>query len=101
MPRYRHTQIGYPILVAILALILIVIAVPSETPLSARVALLGLGGAVLLMFSTLTVDVNATALRIWFGPGFPRFAWTLRDVASARAVRNPWYTGWGIRWIGQ
>lgn len=102
MPPYRHTQIGYPILVAIPAtLILIVVGVPGETPLGGRVAFFGVVGAILLMFSTLTVEADSNALRIWFGLGFPRFQWPIREIASARAVRNPWYTGWGIRWIGQ
>lgn len=101
MPPYRHTQIGYVVIVTLVgALILTGIVLPGDVQPFGRVATLGLVAVAGLMFSTLTVEVRDRVLRIWFGPGFPRRHWSVQEITSARVVRNPWYVGWGIHWGG-
>ncbi|GAB6057872.1 hypothetical protein [Desulfonatronum parangueonense] len=48
-------------------------------------------------FSSLTVTVTSTMLQAHFTPGWPRKSESLANIAAVRAVRNPWYYGWGIR----
>jgi len=50
-----------------------------------------------LVFGALTVEVDAEAIRLRFGIGIVRKRIPLAEVKGWREVRNPWYTGWGIR----
>ena len=49
-------------------------------------------------FSSLTVVVTNSMFQAHFTPGWPSKSVPLAHIASVRAVRNPWYYGWGIRW---
>ncbi|MBN1541411.1 hypothetical protein JW992_04635 [candidate division KSB1 bacterium] len=51
----------------------------------------------LVLLSTLSVKVGSETLIVSFGPGLIRKKFAIRDIRTARAVRNPWYYGWGIR----
>jgi hypothetical protein len=51
-------------------------------------------------FFSLAVTIDAEKLRIGFGVGLIRFAFDLSEIASVRTVTNPWYAGWGIRYMG-
>ncbi len=98
--RYRHTQRG-DLLVVLLAgaialvLIVLVVAAPADAlrdpvVLAAAAPVLAVLAVVLVLFSSLTVEVDDGALRIAFGPGLVRHAWPLDRIRSWRAVRNPW-----------
>lgn len=51
-------------------------------------------------FSTLNVTIDANHLKIKFGYGIIRKSFNLSEITSAKAVRNHWYYGWGIRiWL--
>lgn len=52
---------------------------------------------ILASFSTLTVMVDDMYVRVKFGYGLVWKAFRVSDIASARAVKNHWYYGWGIR----
>jgi hypothetical protein len=52
---------------------------------------------VVLLFSTLTVEVDDEAIRLRFGIGLVRKRIGLSEVRAWQEVRNPWYSGWGIR----
>ena len=52
-----------------------------------------------MLFGALTVEVDHVAIRLRFGLGLIRKAFSLTDVASCRVVRNRWWWGWGIRLI--
>ena len=94
---YRHTQPGWVLVLVLVAAALVVTAsMPKEALPSARVPLVLLG-LVLLLFLALTVEVDVESIRLWFGPGVIRRKIPLAEVRSWRAVRNPWYCGWGIR----
>lgn len=97
---YRHTQTGYLVLVAVGGGALCAAAVMALTgfhwlPLSVALLL----WVCLVLFSSLTVTVDAEKIVARFGPGVIRKTFLLSDVESCEAVRNQWYWGWGIRWI--
>lgn len=50
-----------------------------------------------LLFSSLTVAVDPREVTIRFGAGAIRKTFRVEDIAGARAVRNAWWYGWGIR----
>jgi len=96
--RYRHTQVGWAILAALAAVVALVwVKLPPEAVVAARFPLLLVAALLLLVFSALTVEVDGDAIRLRFGIGLVRKRIPLAEVKSWRAVRNPWYTGWGIR----
>lgn len=96
--RYLHQQIGWVTLLLLLVVALIIYVAFQQTG-AAIVGSLALLIPILVafLFGTLTVEVDRERLRIRYGVGLIRKSWAIRDIASAAAVRNPWYTGWGIR----
>ncbi len=92
-PTYRHTQIGWVVLgmVAAVSALVVPFLPGGGWPVLAVLAL------VLLLFSTLTVEVDGEALRLRFGIGLVRKRLALDEIRAWHAVRNPWYCGWGIR----
>lgn len=50
------------------------------------------------LFGWLTVEINEQFLVCRFGVGLIRKSFALRHIEDAKAVRNRWYYGWGIRW---
>ena len=97
-PHYRHTQVGWIILgVAAAILAFVWSRLPPEAAAAARFPLLLITALVVLVFSALTVEVDAEAIRLRFGIGLVRKRISLAEVKGCREVRNPWYTGWGIR----
>lgn len=98
---YRHTQRGALLIAAFAAAVAILAWVAAADGLTAgEAAMLGLVAAAGWLFSSLSVEVTPERMRIWFGPGWIRRTIRLRDVERARAVRVPWYVGWGMRWWG-
>jgi hypothetical protein len=101
--RYRHTQIGWTLIVLVVAavlaefLIVALSATPGTLALALSGALVAVAAVLLTLFSTLTVVVDDRALRLWFGVGSLRREVMLADVTGSRKVRNHWYTGWGVR----
>lgn len=53
----------------------------------------------LVLFYSLTVEINETKLIIKFGFGVINKKFILKDIESCHTVKNPWYYGWGIRLI--
>jgi len=95
---YRHTQVGWVILGFAAAFVALVWpGLPPEAAAAARVPLLLVVALLVFVFGTLTVEVAQDAIRLRFGVGLVRKRIPLQDVRSWREVRNPWYTGWGIR----
>ena len=97
-PHYRHTQIGWAILgVAAAILAFVWSRLPPEAVAAALFPLLLVAALPLLVFSALTVEVDAEAIRLRFGIGLVRKRIPIGEVKGWREVRNPWYSGWGIR----
>jgi hypothetical protein len=55
----------------------------------------------LILFCRLTVEMNDEFVAVRFGPGVIRKKWRLAEIKSCAPVRNRWWHGWGIRWIGR
>lgn len=101
MKQYKHTQIGYVLIVAFIAAILLIIDLMFATADFNPVPIFVLGFMILCLalFATLTVEVDEQAIQIQFGIGLIRKRFLLKDVETSRPVKNPWYYGWGIHVI--
>ena len=107
MTTYKHTQIGYLMLVmTLIALVFFAwlqITARAETPSYnsgtnlAITAIMALILFILASFSTLTVSTHEQFLKIRFGWGIFRKKFLLTDIATTQKVKNYWYYGWGIR----
>ncbi|MGA9115714.1 MAG: hypothetical protein WB626_02955 [Bacteroidota bacterium] len=100
---YRHTQWGSVIIIAVLASLfaaVVLLSVRGAAHPAPVIPILLLSGVVLLLlFSSLTVEIRDGALTCRFGVGLIRRTIPLAEIAEARAVRNSWLVGWGIRWV--
>ena len=110
MTTYKHTQIGYLMLVVTLAVLVLfawVYIIASAEPPSADsgpnfavTAIMALILFILASFATLTVSIDENYLRIKFGYGIFAKKFALNQIASVRSVKNHWYYGWGIKfWL--
>lgn len=97
---YRHTQVGRVTLIALGAAVVLnlgLLAVFDD--LAVRVLLVALVvvfALCALLFSALTVSVDAQHLTARFGPGPIAKRIPLSSIRDAQPVRNPWWYGWGI-----
>jgi hypothetical protein len=98
--RYHHRQLGALVLVvgglSVLLLALLLYFVEAHP---VGIAVLFCLVLCLVLFSTLTVEVTETYVLLKFGPGLIRKRLSLSSIMSAKAVRNPWYAGWGIHML--
>ncbi|MBI4158142.1 MAG: hypothetical protein HY505_00765 [Candidatus Yanofskybacteria bacterium] len=107
MTSYKHTQIGYLMLVITLAVLVLFawaqITARAEPPSVdsgtnfAITAIMVLILFILASFATLTVSIDENYLRIKFGYGIFRKRFAVNEIVSAKRVENHWYYGWGIR----
>jgi len=94
---YHHTQRGTLIVVVCLAFAVFVTATVLRTgQWPAAITLISLVAAA-VVFSSLTVDVDAKELRWYFGPGLWIYRLPLDEIETASVVRNHWWNGFGIR----
>lgn len=97
---YRHTQIGILTLATILSSLALIAVLGMQTGwdvvLFVVAVILLLCG---LVFSSLTVEIRDGVLECRFCTGLIHKRFALQDIVDARAVRNRWYYGWGIRWV--
>lgn len=96
--RYQHTQIGYWMAGAAVALAAIIAArVQSLTVFGVMCLVTAVAST---LFGTLTTTVDEIAVHVRFGPvGLIRKRIALTEVTHARAVRNSPVYGWGMRYI--
>ncbi len=96
--RYSHTQIGWVMLITLGLGIVFIIYVHMSVGFNwVSMAVLAMLAIFLVLFSTLTIVCDGRTLEVRFGPGLIRKRFPLKDIESYRAVKNPWYYGWGIR----
>ena len=99
MKSYQHTQIGYVLLSAYAAVVLIIIYLNIVTAFHQAAAT---GLTIMLiavaLFATLRVDVGDEMIMIRFGLGIIRKSFPLKEISAYRVVKNPWYYGWGVRY---
>jgi len=98
---YRHTQKGKVLGAAIgIAVVLLFISIwlsGSLQSIQTIILLILLAGWGL--FYSLTVEIKDGILKCHFGMGVLQKQIHLSEVQEVRNVRNPWYMGWGIRWL--
>jgi len=96
-PRYKHTQIGYLLIVLLGSALFITLYLLMVTGFNwiAIIAVLILA-LCLYIFSTLTVTVTASTLDLYFTARFIHKQFPLDAIRAVRVVKNPWYYGWGI-----
>ena len=98
MKQYKHTQIGYFLLIVYSVVVLFLGYFNIMTNFH-PLALIGLIIIliVLVTFSRLTVTVDGQMIKIQFGLRIIRKTFPLKEIEAYRVVKNPWYYGWGIR----
>ncbi len=103
MTSYKHTQIGYLMLAVTLAVLVLFvwlqITARAEPPSYhsgsnfAITAIMALILFILASFITFSVSMDENHLRIKFGYGIFRKKFSLKEIISAKAVKNHWYYG--------
>ncbi|MDP7466413.1 MAG: hypothetical protein QGH85_02225 [Candidatus Pacebacteria bacterium] len=96
--KYQHTQIGYLIIFVLLAVVLLFGFVLIQADFEPFVFIIMLFVLfILTSFASLKVTIDENYLRIKFGYGIFWKKFALKEIISAKSVRNHWYFGWGIR----
>ncbi len=99
---YRHKQGGYWILAIVLAPVaasvaLSLVAKIDTTTMVILFVALVLPIAMGVVFSSMSVVVDDTAVSWHFAWGVAKKRVPLETIVSAEVVKLPWYYGWGIR----
>jgi len=95
---YEHTQVGYLIIVAMVAVMVLIGIVLAKAGINwTAIGVLIIIAVVLVLFSSLTVVIWEEELEVRFGPGPIRKRFKLNEIESCKVVKNHWYYGWGIR----
>jgi hypothetical protein len=107
MTTYKHTQIGYLMLIVTLAVLVLFawaqITARAEPPSVDSgtnflvTFIMALILFVLASVTTLTTSIDEKYLQIKFGYGIFGKKVLLSEIVSAKQVKNHWYYGWGIR----
>jgi hypothetical protein len=97
---YRHTQTGWLTIVLFLLLLIPVGAAYVTTQLWLLLLFAAFFLILLALFYSLQTAIAGDQLRVSFGIGLISRTIALGDVRTARTVRNKWYYGWGIRYLG-
>ena len=96
--RYKHTQVGYLIIVAVVAVMVWIGVVLSIADINwVAIGVLAVLAIALVLFSSLTVVIGEDEVEVRFGPGPISKRFKLNDIESCQVVKNHWYYGWGIR----
>jgi len=101
MTPYKHTQIGYLMIVVTLVVLVLfawVYITASAEPPSAdsgtnllATTIMALVLLILASFATLTVSIDEKHLRVKFGYGIFTKTFPLDQIASVQSVKNRWY----------
>ena len=95
---YEHTQVGYFIIVAMAAVMVLIGIILAKGGINwIAIGVLIIIAIALVEFSSMTVTIREEELEVRFGPGPIRKRFKLHEIASCQVVKNPWYYGWGIR----
>lgn len=96
-PVYRHTQFGKTVVVSLVIVGLLLVGLGGM--LGERVIMIGgplMIGAALVLFHSLTVEIDEEYLMFYFGIGLIRKQIPLVEIVDAKPVRNTGAHGWGI-----
>ncbi len=98
---YRHTQIGV-VIIALLVVAIVLSLIPflrTGTFHPIIIAIQTILIAALALFYSLSVEIKENTLICCFGAGLIRKRIPLSEIQQVQIVQNPWYSGWGIRWM--
>jgi len=96
--RYEHTQVGYLIIMAMAAVMVLIGVVLANAGINwIAIGVMVIIAIALVLFPSLTVVIREDELEVRFGPGLIRKLFKLNDIESCQVVKNRWYYGWGIR----
>jgi hypothetical protein len=105
---YKQTQISYLMFIITFAVLVFFVwayitstSEPVSVDSGANLLVSTFMFLIVLLLSTfisLQVKINSSYIRIKFGLGTFNKNFPLNDIISAKAVKNPWYYGWGIRY---
>jgi hypothetical protein len=97
-PHYRHTQLGWVVLVAMALTAVVVGGLLIAGGLSAAGGItVGVLLLVCVLFGSLTITIDDEAFAFHFGVGLIRKRIPLAEITTRQATTTPWYYGWGIR----
>ena len=99
MQAYRHTQIGWGLVVIVTLALMVAVLVMVRSDLTRGLTMALIAVAIFALFGTMTVELDDTHLRLWFGIGTFRKKVGFNEIRAFHPVRNRWYHGWGIRWF--
>jgi len=96
---YQHTQTGRLMIFVSLAVVLLFGNILLNTKINTFIfvemfVILG----ILVSFCSLNVMIDEKYLRIKFGYGIFKKRFAIKEIISAKIVKNHWYYGWGIRY---
>ena len=95
---YKHIQTGRLMIFVFLAVVLVFVSVLLKTGFETITVFYMLFVLfILLSFMSLEVLIDEEYLRIKFGYGLFRKRFELKKIISAKAAKNHWYYGWGIK----
>ncbi len=94
---YKHTQIGFLVIFALIAVALLFTIILTQIHLKLIVFFMIFILLLVASFLSLNVIIDEKYLRIKFGYGIFRKSFVLKEIISVKIVRNHWYYGWGIR----
>lgn len=95
---YRRTQMGWAVIVPLLAVIAIAVPIFLQGGLLVTAAAVAGGfGLLLVLFGTLTITIDARAIEARFGIGVIKKRVPLTEIRAFEPTTTPWYYGWGIR----
>src|SRR3989344_8953072 len=97
---YKHTQKGYLMLFVLPVVALFFAFILTQEFNFQILIFMFFILFILSSFSSLETTIDENYLRIRYGYGIFRKKFILKEITSARAVKNHWYYGWGIRlWL--
>ena len=100
MKQYKHTQIGYVLIIVFSVTLILIGTLVFRTNFTPGVIFIfAFMVMCLAVFSRLTVEVDDRVIDLKFGMGVIRKRFLLKDVKAHRVVKNPWYYSWGIHVI--
>jgi len=94
---YRHTQRSAFALAILVVPLAAAIGLMLWTRHPIAIAATLMLACLLLLFSSLTVEVAAGVIDVSFGVGIIRRHIPIVRIRKVEVVRNHWYYGWGIR----
>ena len=98
---YKHIVFGRGFLIqlALVTAVVVPFIVLFANSTSVWLTVAVVGGLFVLLFHSMTVEVDGQTLRFWFGPGLLRREISVTDIENAEKKYTPWFWGYGYRGV--